>query len=56
MRLFRDWPVLTKEDALPLLSIKFAANPIYNELIQQDKSLTKVFNEIRKKAIKCLDL
>lgn len=31
MKLFHSWCPLEKEDALPLLSLKFAANPIYNQ-------------------------
>jgi len=31
MNLFNSWATLKKEDALPLLSLKFAANKIYNE-------------------------
>lgn len=29
--LFKQWQAIELEDALPLLSAKFAANPIYNE-------------------------
>jgi len=31
MKIFKGWPQITLEDALPLLSIKFAANSVYNE-------------------------
>ena len=51
MRLFKQWTDIEMEDALPLLSVKFAANPIYNKLIEENPSLTKHFCDIRKKAI-----
>jgi len=37
MRIFKRWSQIELEDALPLLSIKFAANGIYKEEIQHDR-------------------
>jgi len=37
MRIFKRWSQIELEDALPLLSIKFAANAIYKEEIQHDR-------------------
>ena len=36
MTLMREWTEIELEDALPLLSSKFAANHIYNEAIQRN--------------------
>lgn len=55
MRIFKRWSQIELEDALPLLSIKFAANAIYKEEIQHDRQLAKVYNEIRKRAVQCLE-
>jgi hypothetical protein len=54
LKLLNDWVHIDLEDALPLLSIKFAANKVFRREIEQDKSLAKVYNEIRSKAIKSL--
>jgi len=55
MRLFNSWQQMELEDALPLLSIKFAANPTYSEQVQKDAQLADVYNEIRAKAVRCLE-
>ena len=55
MQILKDWPKLVLEDAIPLLSNQFSANHIYNTLIRKDKAYIKVYTEIRKKAIECLD-
>jgi hypothetical protein len=55
MRILKRWSQIELEDALPLLSIKFAANGIFKEEILQDKTLVKVYNEIRKRAVLCLE-
>lgn len=55
MKLFNSWCPLEKEDALPLLSIKFAANQIYNQELVNNKQLTQVYTEIRAKAVKSLE-
>jgi hypothetical protein len=54
-RLFKLWTNINLEDALPLLTNKFAANRVYNERIEQNDGLRKFYNEIRRKAIKCLE-
>ena len=54
MRIFKRWGEIKLEDALPLLSVKFAANSIYREELTEDengKILGNVYNEIRKKAV-----
>jgi hypothetical protein len=51
----KKWAQIELEDALPLLSIKFAANKYYNEALESNKTLVKVYHEIRKKAIACLE-
>jgi hypothetical protein len=55
MRILKRWSQIELEDALPLLSIKFAANAIYKEEILHDRQLVKVYNEIRKRAVNCLE-
>ena len=57
MRLFNSWGEISLEDALPLLSIKFAANSFYREDIDQNKELNlpEVYNNIRTKAVRCLE-
>ena len=55
MNLFNSWTTLKKEDALPLLSLKFAANKIYNENLATNVQLIDVYNEIRNKAVKSLE-
>lgn len=55
MNLFNSWTSLKKEDALPLLSLKFAANKIYNENLVTNVQLIDVYNEIRNKAVKSLE-
>jgi hypothetical protein len=37
MRIFKKWSQVELEDALPLLSVKFAANSIYREEILKDR-------------------
>jgi hypothetical protein len=49
-----EWDTMQLEDALPLLSRKFAANKYYNDQVKNEPSLAKVYNQIRGKAIKCL--
>ena len=51
----KKWAQIDLEDALPLLSIKFAANKYYNEAIENNTFLIKVYTEIRKKALVCLE-
>ena len=54
MRIFKKWSDIKLEDALPLLSVKFAANNVYREELTNDengKILRNVYNEIRKKAV-----
>ena len=55
MRLAKNWSEMKLEDALPLLSAKFAANPSYNIQIENDPSLADVYNEIRAKAVRVLE-
>lgn len=55
MKLFQSWCQLEKEDALPLLSLKFAANQIYNSDLTNNKQLTNVYTEIRARAVKSLE-
>ena len=55
MKLFNSWCQVEKEDALPLLSIKFAANHIYNQDLTNNRQLTNVYIEIRSKAVKSLE-
>ena len=55
MNLFKQWTKIELENALPLLSVKFAANNIYKEEILNDPSLADVYNKIRKKAIETLE-
>ena len=39
MKLFKEWSPISLEDALPLLSIKFAANKYYKDEVDLDPSL-----------------
>ena len=55
LKLLQEWAYIDLEDALPLLSIKFAANKIFRRELESDASLAKVYNEIRSKAIKSLE-
>lgn len=55
MKLFNSWGQIELSDALPLLSIKFAANPIYKEELENNRQLANTYNEIRGKAVKCLE-
>lgn len=38
MRILKRWGQIELEDALPLLSIKFAANAVYKEELDSDNS------------------
>ena len=58
MRIFKRWSEIKLEDALPLLSVKFAANASYREELTDDEQgrvLRNVYNEIRKKAVETLE-
>jgi hypothetical protein len=55
LQLIKIWAHIDLEDALPLLSIKFAANKVFRREIESDGSLAKVYNDIRTKAIKSLE-
>ena len=58
MRIFKKWGEIKLEDALPLLSVKFAANPVYREELMEDENefiLGNVYNEIRKTAVHTLE-
>lgn len=55
LQLLKDWAHIDLEDALPLLSIKFAANKVFRREIESDATLAKVYNEIRAKSIKSLE-
>ena len=54
LKILNEWDSIQLEDALPLLSRKFAANKYYNLDVKNDPNLGKVYNQIRSKAIKCL--
>lgn len=55
LRILREWePIEKLEDALPLLSIKFAANAEYNPEIKEDEKLAGVYHQIRTKALNSL--
>ena len=48
MRVLREWsPIEKLEDALPLLSTKFAANSEYNKEIEENEKLADVYHKIR---------
>jgi replicative DNA helicase len=51
----KNWAHIDLEDALPLLSRKFAANKIFKKELEIEEGLAKVYNEIRAKAIKSLE-
>ena len=51
----KEWAHIDLEDALPLLSRKFAANKVYRTEIKTNPSLAKVYNDIRARAIKSLE-
>lgn len=53
-QLLKEWTEIELEDALPLLSIKFAANSAYNPLIDKSDKYKKFICEIRQRAIECL--
>jgi len=55
LKLMNEWSPISIEDALPLLSIKFAANGVYKSEIASDLKTASFFSEIRKKAISCLE-
>ena len=58
MRIFKKWGEIKLEDALPLLSVKFASNPVYREELIEDENefiLGNVYNEIRKTAVHTLE-
>ena len=49
LSLLRVWPEVNIQNALPLLSLDFCANNIYNK-----KAIPDAFSEIRQFAVKCL--
>ena len=55
MIIFNRYKGMSLEDVLPLLSIKFAANHIYRDSINNDEQLANVYNDIRAKAVQCLE-
>jgi hypothetical protein len=40
----KDWAHIDLEDALPLLSIKFAANKIFKKELENEEALAKIYN------------
>ena len=57
MRILREWsPIEKLEDALPLLSIKFAANKEYRNEIEENEKLADIYHNIRSKALNSLKI
>ena len=55
-QLLEKWPSesIELENILPLLSYKFAGNPIYNKKLKDNPKLEVIFKLIRSKVVKCL--
>lgn len=53
-KLFKEWSKITHEEAIPLLSFRFAANSYYKEEINQDPTLADFYHEVRSKAVEVL--
>jgi len=54
MELFSKWADIGLEDALPLLSNRFAANSFYNKELASNLKLIPVYTAIRRKAVETL--